>query len=162
MTKELNKSHNRLKFSKNEVYAYNKGYRVTKDGVFYGLKNNIIINYNKAGYNRVSTKKDYIYIIKGKEYYKIGYTTNFKKRIKQYKTHNPNVNTICLVKSPKAFELENYFHKLYKDKNVDGEWFNLTEEEVISTTQKLYKETQKYFGISSSGTLHYILNKTKR
>lgn len=83
----------------------------------------------------------YIYIIKGKEYYKIGYTTNYKKRIKQYKTHNPNVNTICLVKTPKAFELEGYYHDLYKDKNVDGEWFNLTEEEVISTMQKLYKES---------------------
>ena len=82
-----------------------------------------------------------MYIIKGKEYYKIGYTTNYKKRIKQYKTHNPNVNTICLVKTPKAFKLESYYHDLYKDKNVHGEWFNLTEQEVISTMQKLYKES---------------------
>ena len=82
----------------------------------------------------------FIYIIKDNDYYKIGYTTNYKKRIKAYKTHNANINTVCLVETEKAFELEAYLHDMYKDKNIRGEWFDLTEKDVITSMQFLYKE----------------------
>ena len=80
----------------------------------------------------------YIYILKGEDSYKIGYTTDFDKRIKHYKTHNPNIKTICLIESNDAFELESYLHDKFEDKNISGEWFDLTEEEVLWAIQYLY------------------------
>jgi hypothetical protein len=82
--------------------------------------------------------REFIYILKGLNSYKIGYTTNFNKRIKVYKTHNPNIKTICLIESNNSFEFESYLHNRFKNKNVNGEWFDLTEEEVLFAIEYLY------------------------
>tara|TARA_R100000278_G_scaffold40193_3_gene35434 strand:+ start:11309 stop:11749 length:441 start_codon:yes stop_codon:yes gene_type:complete len=85
--------------------------------------------------------QEYIYILKGENSYKIGYTTNFNKRIKNYKTHNPNIKTLCVIESSNSFELESYLHNRFENKNIDGEWFDLTEEEVLLAMEYLYSTT---------------------
>ena len=85
--------------------------------------------------------EEYVYILKGASSFKIGYTTNFNKRRKQYKTHNPNIKTICVIESSDSFELESYLHNKYKEKHIEGEWFDLTEEEVLSAIEYLYNTT---------------------
>jgi len=55
-------SHNKETFSRNEKFAYNKGYRVTPKGTMYGLRGQVITNSDTAGYIRVGTKNKGKYI----------------------------------------------------------------------------------------------------
>jgi hypothetical protein len=77
-------------------------------------------------------KKDFIYIIKNNNKYKIGYTSNFDRRLKNYKTHLGNVDLILLYESFNAFEIEEEIHLTKnKNKDVSSEWYELTETELI-------------------------------
>ena len=76
-------------------------------------------------------KNDYLYIIQSWKSYKIGFSTNWKKREKSYKTHLPSYKLIYLVKSFSCFELENDLHKMFEHKINQGEWFNLSSEELL-------------------------------
>ena len=76
-------------------------------------------------------KEDYLYIIKSDKTYKIGYSTNWKKREKSYKTHIPTYELIYLLKSYCSFELESDLHLMFEYKREHGEWFNLSNEDVL-------------------------------
>ena len=71
-------------------------------------------------------EKSCVYIIESSGLIKIGYSSNFKKRIKSYKTHNKNLNVLCVHETKDAFEIEGKLHKKYKENRVDGEWFDLS------------------------------------
>lgn len=81
---------------------------------------------------------EYVYIIKSNLYYKIGYTTNYEKRLKNYKTHNPNISTICVIESPIAFNCETYLREQFHKNNISGEWFDLNKEELEEALKYLY------------------------
>ena len=89
--------------------------------------------------------KDFIYIIKNNGKYKIGYTSNFEKRIKNYKTHLGNVDLILLYESYKAFEIEEDIH-LTKNKNKENpsEWYELNDIELINIIQHITKKVYEY------------------
>ncbi len=78
----------------------------------------------------------YVYLIEeinnnGK--YKIGSTRklNVEKRIKELQTGNPNKLLLKYsFKTNNPFKLENMLHKYYKNVHKNGEWFELTNEEV--------------------------------
>ena len=55
-------SHNKETFSRNEKFAYQKGYRVTPEGTMYGLRGQVITNSDTQGYIRVGTKSKGKYI----------------------------------------------------------------------------------------------------
>ena len=76
-------------------------------------------------------KQDYLYIIENNGLYKIGYSSNWKKRYKSYKTHLGSVNLIYLTKQDNCFDLENYLHSLFLSKRKSGEWFNLNDDELF-------------------------------
>lgn len=75
--------------------------------------------------------EDYLYIIQSDNSYKIGFSSNWKRREKSYKTHLPTYKLIYLVKSFSCFELENDLHLMFDNKRKQGEWFELSNEEVI-------------------------------
>ena len=75
--------------------------------------------------------QDYLYIIKNNGLYKIGYSSNWKKRYKNYKTHLGSVNLVYLTKQDNCFDLENYLHSLFLSKRKSGEWFNLNDDELF-------------------------------
>jgi len=77
-------------------------------------------------------KEDYLYIIKNGLYYKIGASSNWSKRYKNYKTHLGVVNLVYVSKQKDSFILESYLHNLFKDKRLNGEWFNLSNEDVLN------------------------------
>tara|TARA_R110002012_G_scaffold69173_2_gene179151 strand:+ start:413 stop:778 length:366 start_codon:yes stop_codon:yes gene_type:complete len=57
-------------------------------------------------------------------YYKIGYTTNLKQRLKSIQMYSPI--TITVTASTKAnCKFEKYLHRKYNEYNVRGEWFEL-------------------------------------
>ena len=76
-------------------------------------------------------KQDYLYIIENNGLYKIGYSSNWKKRYQNYKTHLGSVNLIYLTKQDNCFDLENYLHSLFLSKRKSGEWFNLNDDELF-------------------------------
>ena len=76
-------------------------------------------------------KKESVYIIKCNNDYKIGYSSNFKKRIKHYKTHTPEMTVVFYSEVINAFDIESILHNKYRLKNTKGEWFNFTNEEII-------------------------------
>ena len=76
-------------------------------------------------------KDNYLYIIENSGKHKIGYSSNWNKRKKMYEVHTPEFNLIYLVKNKDAFEFERYLHLIFKDKTIQGEWFNLTQEDLI-------------------------------
>ena len=80
----------------------------------------------------LSNKESYLYIIKNNGFYKIGYTSDWKKRFQNYRTHLGDVNLIYLTKQLDAFDLETELHILFKDKRDVGEWFNLSVADLLN------------------------------
>ena len=75
-----------------------------------------------------------LYIISDGTYKKIGITKNPEKRIIELQTGNPNkLKFIRIV--PALRKDEKYFHKKYKHKKVNGEWFDLNDQDILEITK---------------------------
>tara|TARA_R110000822_G_scaffold250074_1_gene377430 strand:- start:250 stop:684 length:435 start_codon:yes stop_codon:yes gene_type:complete len=77
-------------------------------------------------------KQDYLYIIENNGLYKIGYTYDWSKRYKNYKTHLGCVNLIYLTKQYNCYELECDLHNMFVNNRNTGEWFNLSNLQLFS------------------------------
>lgn len=75
---------------------------------------------------------EHIYIFKINGLFKIGYSSSIEKRIKNYRVHTPNIEVIFILESKMAFELEQILHNKFKDRNKSGEFFELTNDEVLT------------------------------
>jgi hypothetical protein len=89
-------------------------------------------------------QEQYLYIIKNGNLYKVGYSSNFKNRIKNYKAHLGKVDVILLYKTDKAFEIEAEFHQNQLDAlGVNSEWYEFSESQLENAirylTQKVYQ-----------------------
>lgn len=77
-------------------------------------------------------KPRYLYLLECHNTYKIGITDNIERRIKQLDTRPFKLNLIGqtnkLIKD--AYKWEQYLHNEYKDQNIEGEWFSLTENQI--------------------------------
>lgn len=63
-----------------------------------------------------------LYLIKSSDFIKIGYTEDLQKRLKSYKTHNPNFKLLGTKKGNK--EDETHLHRLLHKYKIDKtEWF---------------------------------------
>ena len=83
-------------------------------------------------------KEDYFYILKSNGSYKFGYSSNFKSRIKMYRTHNIDVKVILLLKSKGCFELESDMLLRYDDNRIGStEWFNFDDEEIFNVLNQI-------------------------
>jgi hypothetical protein len=68
----------------------------------------------------------YVVNIQGTSKYKIGITTNLKRRLKPLKTSNPeNLKLIYFVRTLHIRSLEKFIHLQYKKHCIGGEWFSL-------------------------------------
>jgi hypothetical protein len=74
----------------------------------------------------------------GRRLYKIGYTRRtIEKRIKEIKTGNGHdIYLVNSFKSEWGTKIESQLHRAYKSKMVNGEWFDLTDEDVESFGDK--------------------------
>jgi len=74
----------------------------------------------------------FIYLLKlnSTGYYKIGYTNNVNKRIKELSTGSYDTITLVNKYESKFYrEIEKYLHNIYKSLKIKGEWFDLGIEE---------------------------------
>lgn len=75
--------------------------------------------------------KGYIYLLEGREYYKIGRSVEPKKRTNTLQIQLPfEVNLKSTVFSYHYKELEKSLHKKFEDKNTNGEWFELSNKDI--------------------------------
>jgi hypothetical protein len=156
----------KITYSKNEKIAFDKGYRVTPEGKLLNPKNKEIGSYDKQGYKKFTLQIDkkclmiyahrlQAYQIYGDEIYKEGMHC---RHLDSNKANNC-IDNICLGTAKENFNDRNRddvmkvvlyassFTKKHDYKKIK-EYYNKT---------KSYKMTKEKFGITSSGTLHYIL-----
>lgn len=72
-----------------------------------------------------------LYLIISGGYMKIGFTTNlqtFQSRLRQYKTHNPNISVVGVCRGSKT--LEKHFHK--KCRLLKGSEFAIFDPKIVA------------------------------
>ena len=73
-----------------------------------------------------------IYILENFEnFYKIGYSKDPEKRVKQLNTGNStSLKLIKKFKTKYDSKIESYLKKYFKTRNVRGEWFDLSNDDI--------------------------------
>lgn len=94
-------------------------------------------------------------IIDNKILYKIGISKSPKTRFKQLKTGNPGLIDIVIESEvgKYASKVEAVLHNLYKCKNINGEWFELSKTDV-NDFNNLCQRLKNNFVILEQSTLH--------
>lgn len=89
------------------------------------------------GYKLIDSEVDEVtavYVLKSDKYYKIGVSSAISKRIGMLQTGNPYtielIHQKYFTSSVEAYKEEKRLHLLYKDKQVQREWFELTLEDI--------------------------------
>ena len=93
----------------------------------------------------------------GRRLYKIGYTRrDVAKRIKELKTGNGSeMYVIDSFKSKWGTKIEAQLHRTFKSKKVNGEWFDLNDEEVKSFMDKC-KSSHDVIELITTNNTYYL------
>jgi Meiotically up-regulated gene 113 len=77
-------------------------------------------------------KKGVVYVVKNNYgQYKIGRSFRLAQRLQTLNSeYKENLTLIHTIETNDTVVLERSLHKVYKDKNIKGEWFRLTKEDV--------------------------------
>ena len=99
-------------------------------------KEEMLLNFLRSKYkNNEKPNKGYVYIIRINQYYKIGQTTNPEKRFGEYTKLMHEPETICCVYCDNYIKIEKELHKMFSDKNTNGEWFILSDKELYKKNE---------------------------
>lgn len=87
---------------------------------------------NNQRIEKSSSGAGYVYLLRGPDgTYKIGKTKNPDDRRRTFNVKLPfRVEYVTLIETNDMTLLESDLHKRFKHKNVDGEWFNLDDDDV--------------------------------
>ena len=81
---------------------------------------------------RIKEKAGYVYIIQSGAFYKIGKALNVKARLKGLQCGNPlPLKLILSIKTESPFGLEGSLHYKYRSQRGLGEWFTLSDEDLL-------------------------------
>lgn len=90
---------------------------------------------------RKSKISGYIYIIKCKNFYKIGRTKSFKNRLNDYNDAYPfKIKVIRQIQVDDYVKVETTLLRKFRHKRVKGEWFKFSNDDLV----QLNKEVDKY------------------
>jgi len=64
-----------------------------------------------------------LYLIKSRNFIKIGYTDNLHTRMQNYRTHNPEIEILGFRFGD--LQLEKYYHHIFRNRRVKQEWFDI-------------------------------------
>ena len=99
------------------------------------LKDDILKTEIKRDLLQMSITEGWIYIIKDNSTnnIKIGVTQkeNPKQRLSQYTSHNMNIDLLYIDNVSDCYEIENRIHLAISDKQIKGDWFSLSSEDVL-------------------------------
>ena len=77
------------------------------------------------------TRNGHIYVVHTNGYHKIGRSSNVKERINGLRATVPTpLELICTIPSTDTYTDEKNLHERFDDKRTQGEWFELTEEDI--------------------------------
>lgn len=97
--------------------------------------------------------KVYIVGIPDERRYKIGWTKGtIDKRVAPLQTGNPKkIEVINLFETEFHVRVETWMHNKHSSKRMEGEWFNLTDEEVMSFKEDCQKGHDIFKMLTDSG-----------
>ena len=164
-------THNKINFGGYEVIAKERGYKVTDKGELLNPKGKPVGSFSGSGYQRLGLKIEgknrFVHTHRLQAYQKYGDVIYSKGIVVRHldgdKTNNSldniaiGTNRDNVMDRPKEQRLASAI-------KATKETIKYNPEEVIAfynSNGKSYKKTKERFNISSSGTLHYILNKRK-
>lgn len=79
-------------------------------------------------------RSEYVYLLQDVDvtgYCKIGYTINPSRRLYDFGIHLPmTVSVLHIIKTHDMAELEKQLHNHFRNKHINGEWFDLSQEDV--------------------------------
>jgi hypothetical protein len=74
----------------------------------------------------------YVYLIRSEHGYKIGKTKNLNQRLSTFGLKLPfPIELVHALRSNDITRCEWHFHDRFKRKRINGEWFRLTEEDIV-------------------------------
>jgi len=97
--------------------------------------------------------KVYLIGIPDEGIYKIGYTTrNIDKRIDEVQVGNPKkLELVETFETKHYLNLEKWMHRLYAPKRLEGEWFELTSEDIKNFYSNCQKAHDNFEVLINSG-----------
>ncbi len=85
------------------------------------------------------TPLGYVYMDKAGPFYKIGRTKHLERRPKEIRLALPYpIEKIHVISTLNDVAVERYWHKRFADKRTNGEWFLLTDDDVIEFRSKIW------------------------
>lgn len=162
---------NNVKFSGLEMVAHQKGYRVSDDGTFYSNRGNEIKYVGGRGYKRttikINGKNKVLFAHRLQAYQKYGdaiYREGLMVRHLDGNKLNNSIDNIQLgTARDNMMDVPSDIRKSRASKAA-RQTIKYNRDEIIKFYNECggsRKKTMEHFGISSSGTLHYILKKRK-
>ena len=158
-----------MAFNQNEKKAYDKGYRITKEGEVIGVKGFTVGHYSQNGYLRFKIR-DENGENKNASAHRLQAYQKFGERIYEPGTvvrhldgdqKNNHVDNIAIgtmkdniMDIPAQKRIDRALHATSFVRKYDKK-----EVREFHEIKGSYKTTMEHFGISSKGTLHHILNK---
>lgn len=114
-----------------------------------GLISNKYLRYD---YKLIEEFGYFVYFINDEEYTKIGIAGSISSRIKQLQTGNPRkLKVLFLIDGEtqnKSYWIERKLHEAFSSKQASGEWFKVSENDIVSVCNKvgyrLYKPMTKH------------------
>ena len=83
------------------------------------------------------SREGFVYIVQGDQYFKIGCTNNIKKRMHALGVKSPfPLQTHIVIPSDNIEFLEQQLHKRFAAKHVRGEWFSLSQEDLVAISHE--------------------------
>lgn len=162
---------NKERFSFIEILAKRRGYSVSQDGTFYSNRGNVITYIDHKGYRRITLKiqgmtkvlfahRLQAYQKYGMELYKKGIMV---RHLDGNKTNNSVDNIALGTNRDNMMDVPSEIRRSRAVKAA-RQTIKYNRDEIIKYYEECggsRKKTMEHFGISSSGTLHYILKKRK-
>ena len=99
----------------------------------------------------------YLIHIEGTTYYKIGFAKSIKNRLNQMQTGCPHkMKVVAKVHHSNARSYESLIHRIVRDRNIRGEWFDL-DDNYLAQAKKWFKSDTGKFDKTKKKTLAEML-----
>lgn len=101
----------------------------------------------------MSKGKIYLMNMVNTNLYKIGYTKrDISKRVDEIQTGNPKkIEVLHLFETDHYVKVETWMHNIHASKRMEGEWFELTSEDIMNFTNNCQKGHDTFQMLIDSG-----------